>query len=80
MALGAGALRSPRKQKDDWVAAGMACDVADVGAGVLAGARGQLPLAAAALVTATAAFFALAAPGCCSSSAGLRPGRNEGPR
>ena len=29
----AGALRSPRKQKDAWVAAGMACDVADVAAG-----------------------------------------------
>ena len=33
VALGAGVLRSPRKQKDAWVAAGMACDVADVGAG-----------------------------------------------
>ena len=43
MALGAGVLRSPRKQKDAWVAAGMACDVADVGAGALAGIRGTLP-------------------------------------
>ena len=59
VALGAGVLRSPRKQKDAWVAAGMACDVADVGAGALAGIRGTLPPAAAAMVTATAAFFAL---------------------
>jgi hypothetical protein len=56
--LGAGALRSSRKQKDAWITAGLACDVADVGAGVLAGMRGQLPPAAAALVTATAAGFA----------------------
>jgi hypothetical protein len=59
VALGAGVLRSPRKQKDAWVAAGMACDVADVGAGALAGIRGTLPPASAAMVTATAAFFAL---------------------
>jgi hypothetical protein len=59
VALGAGVIRSPRKQKDAWVAAGMACDVADVGAGALAGIRGTLPPASAAMVTATAAFFAL---------------------
>jgi hypothetical protein len=59
VALGAGVLRSPRKQKDVWAAAGMACDVADVGAGALAGIRGTLPPSAAAMVTATAAFFAL---------------------
>jgi len=59
VALGAGVLRSPRKQKDAWVAAGMACDVADVGAGALAGIRGTLPPTSAAMVTATAAFFAL---------------------
>jgi hypothetical protein len=58
--LGAGVLRSSRKQKDAWVAAGMACDVADAAAGAIAGARGQLPPAAAALVTATAAGFAVA--------------------
>jgi hypothetical protein len=58
VALGAGALRSSRKQKDNWIAAGMACDVADVAAGALAGVRGQIPPAAAALVTATAAGFA----------------------
>lgn len=60
VALGAGALRSPRKNKDAWLTAGLACDVADVAAGVLAGARGQLPLSAAALVSATAAGFAAA--------------------
>jgi hypothetical protein len=58
VALGAGALRSPRKQKEAWLTAGLACDVADVAAGVLAGARGQLPFASAALVSATAAAFA----------------------
>jgi hypothetical protein len=60
VALGAGTLRSPRKQKDLWLTAGVACDVADVAAGVLAGARGQLPASAAALVSATAGAFALA--------------------
>ena len=58
--LGTGAIRSPRKQKDAWLTAGLACDVADVAAGALAGARGQLPPAAAALVTATAGAFAVA--------------------
>jgi hypothetical protein len=53
--LGAGVLRSPRKQKDAWLTAGLACDVA----GAIAGARGTLPPAAAALVTATAAGFAV---------------------
>lgn len=60
VALGAGALKSSRKNKDAWLTAGLACDAADVAAGVLAGARGQLPLAAAALVSATAATFAVA--------------------
>jgi hypothetical protein len=60
VALGAGALRSPRKQKDAWITAGLACDVADVAAGLVAGARGQLPMGAAALVSATAGFFAAA--------------------
>jgi hypothetical protein len=59
VALGAGALRSSRKQKDAWLTAGLACDLADCAAGALAGARGQLPPAAAALVTATAGAFAL---------------------
>src|SRR4029450_8885612 len=58
--LGAGVLRSSRKQKDAWAAAGFACDVAAAPAGAIAGARGQLPPAAAAMVTATAAGFAVA--------------------
>src|SRR3954449_8828584 len=58
--LGAGVLRAPRKQKQMWATAGVACDFADIGAGVLAGARGQLPPAAAAMVTGTAAVFAIA--------------------
>jgi hypothetical protein len=60
VALGAGALRSSKKNKDAWLTAGLACDLADVAAGVLAGARGQLPVAAAGLVSATAGAFALA--------------------
>jgi hypothetical protein len=60
VALGAGTLRSPRKQKDLWLTATLACDVADTAAGVIAGARGQLPVSAAALVSATAGAFALA--------------------
>src|SRR3954471_10477980 len=60
VALGAGVLRAHKKQKQMWAAAGVACDFADIGAGVMAGARGQLPPAAAAMVTGTAAVFALA--------------------
>lgn len=60
VALGAGTLRSSRKNKDAWLTASLACDAADVAAGVLAGARGQLPLGAAALVSATAGAFAAA--------------------
>ena len=60
VALGAGTLRSPRKQRDLWLTAALACDAADFAAGVLAGARGQLPASAAALVSATAGFFAVA--------------------
>jgi hypothetical protein len=58
VALGAGALRSSRKHKDAWLTAGLACDAADVAAGVLAGARGQLPLVSAVMVSTTAAVFA----------------------
>ena len=60
VALGAGALRSSRKNKEAWLTAGLACDAADVAAGVLAGARGQLPLVSAAMVSTTAAVFAAA--------------------
>jgi hypothetical protein len=60
VALGAGVLRAPRKQKDLWAAAGVACDVADMAAGAMAGVRGQLPPASAAMVTVTAAAFAVA--------------------
>jgi hypothetical protein len=58
VALGAGVLRSTKKHKDAWLIAGLACDVADVAAGALAGARGQLPPSAAVMVTATAGAFA----------------------
>ena len=56
--LGAGALRAQRKQKEMWLKAGLACDVADTAAGMMAGARGTLPAPAATLVTLTAAAFA----------------------
>jgi hypothetical protein len=58
--LGAGAIRAPRKQKDTWLVAGLACDVADVAAGTVAGARGTLPLPSALMVTITAGAFAAA--------------------
>jgi hypothetical protein len=53
-------VRAPRKQKDAWLVAGLACDVADMASGAIAGARGTLPLPAAIMVTATAAGFAAA--------------------
>lgn len=58
--LGLGAIKAPRKQKNTWLVAGLACDVADTAAGAIAGARGTLPLPAAVMVTATAAGFAAA--------------------
>src|SRR3989442_2692071 len=51
--LGAGVLRSPRKQKDAWVTAGLACDVADVAAGAPPRARGEVPPPAPARPSAT---------------------------
>src|SRR5947208_2755960 len=48
VALGAGALRSSRRSREAWLTAALACDVADVAAGVIAGVRGQLPVSSAA--------------------------------
>jgi hypothetical protein len=41
-------------QRAQWLRIGIACDLADAAAGVLAGRRGELPKLATALVTATA--------------------------
>jgi len=57
-ALAYGLNASAGSQRAQWLRIGMACDVADAFAGVLAGRRGDLPPRAAVLVTATAVLAA----------------------
>lgn len=57
-ALAFGLNASAGSQRAQWLRIGMACDVADAIAGLLAGRRGDLPLRSAALVTATAVMAA----------------------
>jgi hypothetical protein len=52
--LGAGLLSSDGDARRNWWRFGIACDVADAAAGLLAWRSGDLPPAAAAMVTATA--------------------------
>lgn len=53
-ALGIGILTSEGDARRQWLAIGVACDAADVLAGLAAGRKGYLPKASAAIVTATA--------------------------
>lgn len=53
-ALGYGLSTSQGAQRALWLRIGIACDLADAAAGVLAGRRGELPTFATALVTGTA--------------------------
>jgi hypothetical protein len=53
-ALAVGAWRSRGSERVQWLRIGIACDLADAAAGVLAGRRGELSNRAAVLVTATA--------------------------
>jgi hypothetical protein len=53
-ALAFGLSTSSGSQRSKWLRIGIACDLADAGAGLLAGRRGELPTRAAVLVTATA--------------------------
>ncbi len=57
-ALGYGLVTSEGAQLDLWLRIGIACDVADAAAGVLAGRAGELPKFSAVLVTGTAVFAA----------------------
>ena len=54
IALGVGALVSEGDARRQWLVAGLACDGADVAAGVAGGARGYLPKFTSLLVAATA--------------------------
>ena len=54
IALGVGALAASAESRRLWWQLGIACDVLDAAAGVLAGRNGTLPKAAAALATVTA--------------------------
>jgi hypothetical protein len=58
VALGYGLATSEGAQRDAWLRIGIACDLADAAAGLLAGRRGELPKFATALVTGTALFAA----------------------
>jgi hypothetical protein len=57
-ALGYGLATSEGAQRDAWLRIGIACDLADAAAGLLAGRRGELPKVATVLVTGTALFAA----------------------
>ena len=52
LAFGLGSSSGP--QRSQWLRIGVACDLADAAAGVIAGRRGDLPKFATVLVTATA--------------------------
>jgi hypothetical protein len=54
VALAFGLSTSDAAQRTQWLRIGIACDLADAAAGVLAGRRGELPRLATVLVTATA--------------------------
>ena len=54
VALAFGLSTSSGSQRANWLRIGVACDLADAVAGVLAGRRGELPAGAAILVTGTA--------------------------
>src|SRR5947209_4463909 len=53
VALGYGLAATEGGQRDSWLRIGIACDVADAVAGVLAGRGGELPPVSTALVTGT---------------------------
>ncbi len=54
IALAYGAISSEGETQRQWLAAGLACDVADAVAGIAGGRRGYLPKFASVMVTATA--------------------------
>ncbi len=54
VALAFGLSAASDSQRSHWLRIGIACDLADAAAGVLAGRRGDLPKRATVLVTATA--------------------------
>ena len=54
VALAVGLSTSTGAERAQWLRLGVACDLADAAAGVLAGRRGELPKRATVLVTATA--------------------------
>jgi hypothetical protein len=54
VALGVGLSSSSGAERQQWLRLGVACDLADAAAGVLAGRSGTLPKRATLLVTATA--------------------------
>ena len=58
VALAFGLNSSSGAQRVQWLQIGIACDLADAAAGLLAGRRGELPARAAVLVTGTALLAA----------------------
>jgi hypothetical protein len=54
VALAVGLSASTGSERAHWLRLGIACDLADAAAGVLAGLRGELPKRSTVLVTATA--------------------------
>jgi hypothetical protein len=58
VALGWGALRSEGETRRQWLLAGLACDLADVAAGIVGGRSGYLPKLTTVLVSGTALWAA----------------------
>ncbi|HEY2161824.1 MAG TPA: hypothetical protein VGH24_10995 [Solirubrobacteraceae bacterium] len=54
IALGVGLSQSRGAERQQWLRIGVACDLADAAAGILAGRAGELPKRSTLLVTATA--------------------------
>ncbi|HEY1508187.1 MAG TPA: hypothetical protein VGF93_04240 [Solirubrobacteraceae bacterium] len=75
VALAFGLSTSSGSQRANWLRIGVACDLADAVAGVLAGRRGELPARATVLVTATA--LAAAALGIVALQSAESPGQTS---
>jgi hypothetical protein len=67
VALAYGVLSAGESRHTDWLRIGIACDLADVVAGILAGREGELPPHTAVLVTGTSLPAAVRGARCCRS-------------
>jgi hypothetical protein len=80
VALAYGVLSAGDSRHADWLRIGIACDLADVVAGVLAGREGEVPPHTAVLVTGTSLPAAVRGARCCRSPGPGPAARRPGPR